>query len=258
MDETIQLLSANNDNCAILDGLSDAILVIGLDYRIQLANRAARALSAAEGQPALDAAALLGKSCGEVFGCQRRDDCPAAAVLATGETVKVTHARPGRHDGAPRFFDVIASPHRDASGRLAGVIESRRDVTEERSLEEALVQRHEELSILHTVARTLTQSLDLGEMLGRSLDEVLRLTGIDSGAIFLREETLGTLELYAHRGFSEETARCCLAVRHVGWLLRGRSGSIARWWSSPRWPAIAAAGRARCSTSSSTPSSMSR
>jgi GAF domain-containing protein len=102
---------------------------------------------------------------------------------------------------------VIASPQRDAAGRVIGVIESRRDVTEERSLAEALVQRHEELAILHTVARTLTQSLDLGEMLGRSLDEVLRLTGVDSGAIFLREETMGALKLYAHRGLSADTAR---------------------------------------------------
>jgi PAS domain S-box-containing protein len=216
MEEMIQLRAADADNCAILDGLSDAILVIGLDYRIQLANRAAQA------QLGYDAAALLGKPCGEVFGCQRGDDCPAAAVLATGETVKVTHARPGRPDGALRFFDVIASPRRDASGRLIGVIESRRDVTEERSLEEALVQRHEELAILHTVARTLAQSLDLGEMLGRSLDEVLRLTGIDSGAIFLREETLGTLELYAHRGFAEETAR---AVSQFG-MLDGSCGGV--------------------------------
>jgi PAS domain S-box-containing protein len=253
MEETIQLLAAYADNCAILDGLSDAILVIGLDYRIQLANRAARALSAAGGQQGLDAAALLGKGCGEVFGCQRGDDCPAAAVLATGETVKVTHARPGRHDGAPRFFDVIASPHRDASGRLTGVIESRRDVTEERSLEEALVRRHEELSILHTVARTLTQSLDLGEMLGRSLDEVLRLTGIDSGARkrWARWNFTPTAAFPRRRRALSRSSACWTAPAGASW-------SIARWWSSPRWPAIAAAGRGRCNVSSSTPSSTCR
>lgn len=222
MQESIELLATHDDNCVILDGLSDAILVIGLDYRIQLANRAARTLIAAGGQDALDTAALLGRTCGEVFGCHPTDECPAAAVLATGETVKIAHMRPADNGSHPRYFDVIASPRRDAAGRMIGVIESRRDVTDARVLEEVLVQRHEELSILHTVARTLTQSLDLGEMLGRSLDEILRLTGIDSGAIFLREETLGTLELYAHRGFSEETAR---SVSQFG-MLDGSCGGV--------------------------------
>lgn len=221
MAKTIQLLATYTDNCAILDGLSDAILVIGLDYRIQLANRAARALIATDGRPENDAAGLLGRRCSEACDCQRKDDCPAAAVLATGETVKTTHVHRDAHDQR-RYYDVIVSPYRDAGGRVIGVIESRRDVTEERNLEEVLVQRHEELSILHTVARTLSQSLDLGEMLGRSLDEVLRLTGIDSGAIFLREETLGALQLYAHRGFSDDTAR---AVAQFG-LLDGSCGGV--------------------------------
>jgi len=221
MQETIQLLAVRDDNCAILDGLSDAILVIGLDYRIQLANQTARALIAEEHPQGFDVAALLGRSCREVFDCQRGDDCPAAAVLATGETVKATHTRPAAH-GQQRYFDVIVSPHRDAQGRVIGVIESRRDVTAERDLEDVLVQRHEELSILHTVARTLSQSLDLSEMLGRSLEEVLRLTGIDSGAIFLREETLGALQLYAHRGFSKDAAQ---AVAQFG-MLDGSCGGV--------------------------------
>ncbi len=221
MDDTIQLL-ATTDNCAILDGLSDAILVIGLDYRLQLVNKAARDLIAAEGRLAGEAMALLGRSCSEVFGCRRAEDCPVAAVLTRGETIKVTHARPDRQRGRMRYFDVIASPYRDAAGRIIGVIESRRDVTEERDLEETMVRRHEELAILHMVARTLSQSLDLGEMLGRSLDEVLRLTGVDSGAIFLRDELMGTLQLYAHRGFSEETAR---AVAQFG-MLDGSCGGV--------------------------------
>ncbi len=222
MQDTIQLLATMADNCAILDGLSDAILVIGLDYRLQLVNKAARDLIAAEGRQVGDVTALLGRSCGEIFDCRRDEDCPAAVVLARGETVKMTHARPDRQSGRLRYFDVIASPYHDAAGRIIGVIESRRDVTEERDLEETLVRRHEELSILHTVARTLSQSLDLGEMLGRSLDEVLRLTGVDFGAIFLRDEVMGTLQLRAHRGFSEDTAR---AVAQFG-MLDGACGGV--------------------------------
>jgi len=219
MQEVIQL--AAWDNCAILDGLSDAILVIGLDRRIRLANSAARALIAAL-SGASDEQALATRTCCDLLGCRPDCDCPAAAVAAKGETVKLTHLRQADHDYRPRYFDVIASPYRDAAGRMIGLIESWRDVTEERLLEDALVRRHEELSILHKIATTISQSLDLSEILNRSLEEVLRLTGIDSGAIFLREETLGKLELYAHRGLSEETAR---AVAQFG-MLDGSCGGV--------------------------------
>ena len=82
-----------------------------------------------------------------------------------------------------------------------------RDVTEERKIEESLVRRNEQLSILNALATTVNQSLDLEDILGQALDEVLRLTSIDAGAIFLHEEMLGDLELLAHCGLSEEAAR---------------------------------------------------
>ncbi len=97
-----------------------------------------------------------------------------------------------------------------------------RDVTEEKKIEESLVRRNEELSILNALATTVNQSLDLEDILGQALDEVLRLTGIDAGAIFLHEEMLGDLELLAHCGLSEEAAR--LASR-LG-LLDGACGGV--------------------------------
>jgi signal transduction histidine kinase len=97
-----------------------------------------------------------------------------------------------------------------------------RAVTEEKKIEESLIRRNEQLSILNTLAITVNQSLDLEDILGQALDEVLRLTGIDAGAIFLHEEMLGDLELLAHCGLSEEAAR--LASR-LG-LLDGACGGV--------------------------------
>lgn len=95
-------------------------------------------------------------------------------------------------------------------------------MTEEKRIEESLIRRNEQLSILNAVANTVNQSLDIEDILGKALDEVLRLTGIDAGAIFLQEETLGDLELLAHRGLSEEAAR--LASR-LG-MLDGACGGV--------------------------------
>ena len=95
-------------------------------------------------------------------------------------------------------------------------------MAQEKKIPDALVRRNEQLSILNAVATTVNQSLDLEDILGQALDEVLRLTGIDAGAIFLQEEMLGNLELLAHRGLSEEAAH--LASR-LG-MLDGACGGV--------------------------------
>ncbi len=128
----------------------------------------------------------------------------------------------GCNHNQARYTDVVASPLRDAAGKICAIIEARRDVTEARRLEETLVRRHEQLSILNTVAQTVNQSLDLADILGRALDEVLHLTGVDVGAVFLRAESLGNLELVAHRGFSADVAR---AAAQFG-MLDGSCGGV--------------------------------
>lgn len=49
---------------AVLDGLDDVLVVVGLDYRIQQANRAAQRRSHEGGE-------ILGRSCRDVFHCGR-------------------------------------------------------------------------------------------------------------------------------------------------------------------------------------------
>ena len=95
---------------------------------------------------------------------------------------------------------------RDATGKIDRVVELTRDVTEEKALEEFLVRRNQQLSILNAVAITVNQSLNLEDILNRSLDAVLKLTEIDVGAIFLQEEVQGMLKLMAYQGLSEEAA----------------------------------------------------
>jgi signal transduction histidine kinase len=143
-------------------------------------------------------------------------------MAVTGESVKMTHIHQDSQTGQKRFLDIVASPMRDSSGRISRVIELMRDVTEEKELAEALIRRNQQLAILNAVATTVNQSLDLREILDRTLAEVLRLTEIDAGAIFLQEETAGKLELLAHHGLSEEAAQ--LAAR-LG-MLDGSCGGV--------------------------------
>lgn len=187
-----------------IDSLADALVVVGLDYRVQQANAAARALYDRYVDP-------IGRPCYLAFGrdapCQPPDRaCPMLAVLAKGEPVRVTHS----HDdiqGRSRYLEITASPIREASGEITRIVELIRDVTEERERDRSLARHYQQLAILNSVAAKVSQSLDLKDILDQALDEVLRLTGVDVGAIFLRKETVGSLELATQRGLSPEAAR---------------------------------------------------
>ncbi len=195
-----------HDPLAVIDALSDAVIVVDLECRIQQANRAACAWAN------LDAESIQGRNCHDVFRCiplaeDNECECPIPTVRASGEPVKVTHSHRLPGSDKIRYVDIIASPLKDAKGRIIAVIEAMRDVTAERELAETLVRRNEHLSVLNSVARTVTQSLDLAEILNRALQEVVRLASVDIGAIFLRDEIAGSLELLAHHGLSETAAR---------------------------------------------------
>lgn len=216
----LEAQAARDDLRAIIDGLSDELIVIGLDRHIRLANKAA-----ANGLMTTDEAA--GLPCYQLFHrghqCNPPDCvCPFPIVLETGEPVKVTHTVDDSKNGKKRYLDIVASPMRDHTGQINRVIELRRDVTDEKQMEESLVRRNQQLSILNAIATTVNQSLDIEDILGQALDEVLQLTGVDVGAIFLQQEQLGNLQLLAHRGLSEEAAH--LASR-MG-MLDGSCGGV--------------------------------
>lgn len=210
-----------HDPFAIINALSDAVIVVDLEGRIEQANRAACAWAG------LDAGGIEGRLCHDIFSCipagsLTECECPVPAVRASGKAVKVTHTYRLPNANKYRYVDIIASPLHDADGKMIAIIEAMRDVTAERDLAETLVRRNEHLSVLNTVARTVSQSLDLADILTRALDEVLRLASVDIGAIFLRDEILGGLELLAHRGLSEAAAR---VVAQFG-LMDGSCGGV--------------------------------
>ena len=71
-------------------------------------------------------------------------------------------------------------------------------------LEEELKQRNKELLILNTVVSTLNQYINLGELLEGSLEKVLEIMSIESGAMLLLNEDQSQFVLEVTKGFSPE------------------------------------------------------
>lgn len=212
---------AHADLQAIIDSLSDEMIVINVeDHQIEQVNRACREKYNYLGD-------ITKLSCFELFHNGHPCDepncaCPLEEVLTSGKAARVTHTHTQPGTNEPVYLDIIASPLRDNLGRITRIVELVRDVTEERSLRESLVRRNQQLAILNAVATTVSKSLDIKEILGYALEEVIQRTGVEIGAVFLLEDVLGQLNLIAHVGLSEEAAQM---VSQFG-MLDGSCGGV--------------------------------
>jgi signal transduction histidine kinase len=72
----------------------------------------------------------------------------------------------------------------------------------ERDLE--LTRRNVDMSLLNGIASTLTSSLELDEILNKTLGLVMNYMRVESGEIFLLEEDKTTLRMVLHRGQAAE------------------------------------------------------
>jgi len=68
--------------------------------------------------------------------------------------------------------------------------------------EEETVRLNQELSILNAISQTVNQSIDLDEILNKSLDKMMEMIGVSSVGVHLLDEKANDLVFVAHRGFS--------------------------------------------------------
>jgi GAF domain-containing protein len=68
---------------------------------------------------------------------------------------------------------------------------------------EEVMRLNQELSILNAISQTVNQSIDLDEILNKSLDKMTEMIGIRSAGIYLLDEKSNELVYVAQRGFSK-------------------------------------------------------
>jgi PAS domain S-box-containing protein len=123
-----QLEEARSFLQSVIDGIADPILVVDLEYRLKLVNKAFSRLYPGSGR-------CFRVTHGRRTPCRGAEHpCPLEEVRRLLKPVVVEHVH--RHGGEVRYIEIIASPLFDAGGSLAGVVESMRDVTEHKRREE--------------------------------------------------------------------------------------------------------------------------
>jgi len=90
----------------------------------------------------------------------------------------------------------------DEMGELAASFNSMASELEEKAV--SMRKKTQELSALYSVAKSVSQSLDIDEMLNNTLLNVLHIMGADGGGINLAEEKGTILHLKVHKGLSQK------------------------------------------------------
>ncbi|NIO68335.1 MAG: PAS domain-containing protein, partial [Anaerolineae bacterium] len=108
---------------AIIDGVAEPIMVIGIDYRVRLMNRAAREFSSG-GADVSESLLCYQISHRRETPCDGIEHpCPLEQVRESGQPVTVVHEH-YQANGERRVVEVIASPLWGADGTFQGIIES--------------------------------------------------------------------------------------------------------------------------------------
>jgi signal transduction histidine kinase len=132
---------------SIIDGVADPIMVINSDYKIMMANRAAREFSTG-GSDAFGAMNCYELSHHRKSPCSGNEHpCPLQDVQKAGQPVTVVHEH-FQANGERRYVEVVASPLLKTDGGFQGIIESLRDITDRKKAEEAILRHTERLKAL--------------------------------------------------------------------------------------------------------------
>ena len=117
-------------------------------------------------------------------------------------------------DLAPVLYN--ASAYTDKEKQVQGVFAAARDMTQYKEAQKEIESRNQELIAINTISRTVSQSLELKEMLDNALKELLSLSffrGEAGGMIFLSGDRSPELSVMVHKGIPESHPCLLLPVK---------------------------------------------
>ncbi|MEW6541000.1 MAG: PAS domain S-box protein [Bacillota bacterium] len=159
---------------AVFQGSGSGMRIIGTDYRIVEQNQEMERLSGVPGREA------VGQKCFQSFhhACCGTADCILHRILAGEERVRL-EVEKTRPDGQRVDVSLIATPLKNPSGKITGVIESFEDITERKLMEERLRTSQ---NVLNLVFNNVYDAIFIHASDGRIIDvnrKMLEMYGVE-------------------------------------------------------------------------------
>lgn len=182
----------------IMASVNDVIFVIGSDGRFQFVSG--------------DSEAVLGYQPEALMGRQFTEIVASGAVaIAVGNFEKVMWGNDVQpyelavvdQCGESRFIEISGTAYRE-NEKVIALVGVARDITERKKLEQHIFERNRELVALNAVSTAVGQSLDLDQILGAALDQVVDLFTAHRVCVHLFNQETETLDLRIWRGGSPE------------------------------------------------------
>jgi PAS domain S-box-containing protein len=185
---------------AAFDGISDPLFVHDRDFKIVRANRAYAMASG------MDIKEITGKVYYEVF--PKMEGPFKMCLKAREEEEEEEFSYPVTN----KIFKIRFYPIKDVNGGYLYSIHILEDITEAKRAADMLQRAYSRLSTLYNIDRSVSQSLDLNELLKNGLSMTLKALEIEGGAITLIDPDGKTMTIRTHSGLSEEFVNI---VRHI-------------------------------------------
>lgn len=173
----------------LFNSIEDGIVVLNLNHEIIKLNKSfLNIIGSGEAQ-------LIGKTCHEIiFGSgPSYNECPLDAAIRDRKPVRIEHE--ANVNGSKKILEINSSLFPDKKG-TTNIILVIRDVTQQKLLEEEIVTRNRELTVLNGISRNISDSLDLNKILVKSYESLLKLTGMERGEVYLFDEKSGNFKVY--------------------------------------------------------------
>ncbi|MBM3155004.1 MAG: GAF domain-containing protein [Chloroflexi bacterium] len=192
----------------ITDGLEDEIFIVDRDFHVKFSNAAAiRAL----GNPKNIAD---DKHCYQLF--ENRNSpcgpplwtCPLTKTPQITKPAVIIHPRhPANADATAEYSRITMYPLKDHEGNVCAIVETRRDVSTERKMEQEVFRRHHHLHALSRISNATSGLRNLDAILNVCLDVALEAVNGEIGGILLLDEDGQKLHYSVSRGLSAKYAQ---------------------------------------------------
>ncbi|NJD76885.1 MAG: PAS domain S-box protein [Candidatus Methanoperedens sp.] len=186
----------------LFNSIEDGIIVINLNHEIIRTNKSfLKMIGMSERE-------VLGKTCHDlifkdVATWQEKKECPVNRILETKNPIRIVHET--YSDGTKKILELNASFFSDKKN-LINIILVSRDITQQKMLEEELVTRNRELTVINEISKSISDTFDLDKLLLQILENLLSLAKMESGEAYIMDENSGNFNLRIHIGINENVS----------------------------------------------------